>query len=63
MEWISIKDRLPEIHKNVKVKLIDGKEYRCYRSMFYNKFKGEGFKPISFSDVTHWMPLPQPPKQ
>ena len=57
-EWISVKDRLPEE---------DG-YYLCYVESFVfqgshfitllNFYVGEGFGDV----VTHWMPLPEPPK-
>ena len=62
-EWISVKDRLPE--KNRKAVLIAlrwketdigwyDKNDKCWQSEFINSY-GDG-------DVTHWMPLPEPPK-
>lgn len=66
MEWISVKDRLPSIGENVLVydeRFIDISI--GYISDFLNYRKtwivdcGE-----SVSDtVTHWMPLPEPPKE
>ena len=63
-EWISVKDRLPEINIGVLV----------YTPRFKNTFevfyKGDGKWEIASyrggeilnDEVTHWMPLPQPPK-
>ena len=62
-EWISVKDRLPE----------EGDRYLCrvksfafpgsfYQSLLrYDKY---GFQDggVYEEGVTHWMPLPQPPK-
>ena len=58
-EWISVEDRLPKKHETVLV---------CSR--------GENYSVISIdclcssgkwydqdTDVTHWMPLPQPPQE
>lgn len=64
VKWISVKDRLPEI---------DG-DYLCYvkndvpyisnvQVIEYVEgigFSWEGYEPDE--DVTHWMPLPEPPK-
>ncbi len=69
MEWISIKDRLPE---EVKLVLVSNNESKhkedhwvcCgqinYSGGWFNQFQD------SISDIqiypTHWMPLPEPPK-
>lgn len=66
MEWISVKDRLPSIDENVLVYDNCFKDVSIgYISDFLNYRKtwitdcGE-----SVSDtVTHWMPLPEPPKE
>ena len=63
--WISVKDRLPE----------DAMLYLCFGEIWYNKniqqqfirvveyknckFRCD-FNPCAY--VTHWMPLPEPPK-
>ena len=63
MEWISVKDRLPEN---------EGK-YLCWdvpysSSTSYPTFghfqDGKFYMHIAddWSNVTHWMPLPEPPK-
>lgn len=59
--WISVKNGLPEDHKDLLI--WDG--YIRRRGFFeHNKFfineSGE-FKDISYP-ITHWMPLPNPPK-
>jgi hypothetical protein len=59
-EWISVKDRLPE-------KFVDVLSYCDHNASFqidcvdekgkwYSEYKYSGYT------VTHWMPLPQPPK-
>lgn len=59
--WVSVKDRLPEKFKEVIV---------TNRYIFIAKFDGEdwivsggffGIRPIY--GVTHWQPLPEPPKE
>jgi hypothetical protein len=70
MEWISVKDRLPETYDLVLMTNIESKHLEdhwvCAGSMnrkkvWYNQFQDNN------SDcsvrVTHWMPLPEPPKQ
>lgn len=67
-EWISVKDRLPEVPKGRVAQVSrtvvcycdDGYVYGFY---WYSKRKWllesvYGFRPIN---VTHWMPLPDPP--
>ena len=62
-KWISVKDRLPK--KNREAVLIAlhweqtdigwyNKENRCWQSEFINSYDD--------GEVTHWMPLPKPPK-
>ena len=60
-EWISVKDRLPESGKEgVLIGLRWGEvdigwcEDDRWRSEFVNEYED--------GEVTHWMPLPQPPK-
>lgn len=66
-EWISIKDRLPEIDERVLIyKPKAGKKiitsHRCYTernagngALFFNESKYYG------GTATHWKPLPKPP--
>ncbi len=55
-EWISVKDRLPE----------QGEEAICIAAdgdMMIGKYTEWGWMfPCYFEDLTHWMPIPQPPK-
>ena len=67
--WISVKDRLPDIDKyygdcmySADVFVYDGSRrgegYYCHKTnMWHNSFDEEIIK------VTHWMPLPEPPKE
>lgn len=66
-EWISVNDRLPEIPKNYPncaikeifflVALESGAVLSC--SFDFDKMRWHP----TFSAVTHWMPLPEPPKE
>ena len=55
-EWVSVKDRLPE----------QGEEAICIAAdgdMMSGKYTEWGWMfPCYFEDLTHWMPIPQPPK-
>lgn len=62
MQWISVKDRLPEG---------DGKYLCCTRlgacvickfMIFGNGTRWSTFGSVANS-ITHWMPLPEPPKE
>ena len=55
--WISIKDRLPEAGSYVLVYLDFGYGY----SITTNSYIKSGFVTCE-KEVTHWMPLPEPPK-
>lgn len=57
-EWISVAERLPEEHD--RFLLIDDEGY-----MFTASWCGDSgwFMPICHGNaITHWMPLPEPPK-
>ena len=68
MEWISVKDRLPETTKIVDIysgERITGCQYHDYpkEEGNYKHFHClRGRYDIKVEDVTHWMPLPEPPK-
>lgn len=55
--WISVTERLPKKPTKCLVYTKRG-EYDGYEITYYN----EGFY-LQYSDVTHWMPLPEPPKE
>ena len=58
-QWISVKDRLPEDQEEVLV-------CTCSKNGIRNIDKGymaiDHFIHRGRAEVTHWMPLPQPPK-
>ena len=63
-EWISVKDRLPETGERVltfdKWGHIRDRELFMFKSGFIC-FRPDGLVPVK--DITHWMPLPEPPKE
>ena len=63
-EWISVKDRLPEIGECVltldKWGHIRDRELFMFKSGFIC-FRPDGLVPVK--DITHWMPLLLPPKE
>lgn len=71
-EWISVEDRLPEDYGNYLGACIDGEVTEvtfipntnaAYRGLHWSTCDADGFKWLTNDDVTHWMPLPEPPKE
>lgn len=67
-QWISVKDRLPE-EDNEYLAVVDGvimevgytpkqKGLICV----WSTCDADGFKPLPDDAVTHWIPMPEPPK-
>lgn len=62
-EWISVKERLPEKKRRVMVYTTQGM-YRLGVFSFVGKEGAVWFKcDRSCITCTHWMPLPEPPKE
>lgn len=58
-EWISVKDRLPDSEMDI---LVYEKNIGPYgMSMSVISYDPKMFDPY-WNNVTHWMPLPEPPK-
>lgn len=64
-EWISVKDRLPEQFVSVIVYMPNEKPfptvhegYLADNGKWYSAHCMRGIK-----EITHWMPLPEPPKE
>lgn len=64
--WISVEDRLPEINvdvnicdskNNVSTGCLSSRTTRERRLLWSTRHRG------SKTDITHWMPLPEPPKE
>lgn len=66
MGWISVEDRLPneldyvDVLINAKRRVVDV-DYCGSDGWWYWK-PGVGWKEIK-NNITHWMPLPEPPEQ
>lgn len=63
-EWISVKDMLPEDGEYV-VCIAKRNPFSRFMPMVARIEKNGWVNPITeqyISDVTHWMPIPQPPK-
>ena len=63
-EWISVKDRLPEAGGYV-VCIAKRNPFSRFMPMVARIEKNGWANPITdqyISEVTHWMPIPQPPK-
>jgi hypothetical protein len=60
-EWISVKDRLPEANSHVLVYPARGKEYQVW----FFAANGAWYDECGWCarGITHWMPLPEPPKE
>lgn len=76
MKWISVKDKLPEtIDKgyvnNVRILVCWGKEKENVAEAKFEKviIRGKSVSRFIWNDrilpwkATHWMPLPEPPKE
>jgi hypothetical protein len=63
--WISVEDRLPELHESViisKPSDFPDKVYVGWLSENGRWFEEDGPGGIADVEVCHWMPLPDPPK-
>ena len=62
-EWVDVKDRLPEEKVNC---IVHYKHAYCnndgYWAIGFCFYDGEKFQFEQAYKVTHWMPMPQPPK-
>lgn len=68
MEWISVKDRLPETGNDVLIvrtnpSFTTSGYMHHYGHWVITNLRGSSYKESPLHKVTHWMPLPQPPQQ
>lgn len=69
-EWISVKDKMPPRHEDVWCYNADGYSFEgrvCYgmHAPFFTYPRGDGNASNtapSWINVTHWRPMPEPPK-
>ncbi len=61
-EWISVKDRLPEAGTKALCYLKRGEYWTAVWDDCGDDLWSDGEAWCSNGEVTHWMPLPQPPK-
>ena len=67
-KWISVEERLPELEEEVLVCDIDNdRNYKDVWSLEDDEdggvvWAGKNGEWYSLDEVTHWMPLPEPPK-
>ncbi len=60
-QWISVKDRLPENGKKVLVYCKENKnDYEI--GAYSDTYMGFFVRQTWYENITHWMPLPEPPK-
>lgn len=61
-EWISVKDKLPETEGEVLAVLF-GRVYMVWYLAAKKQFETPNGFVWDNKTVTHWMPLPEPPKE
>lgn len=63
MEWISVKDRLPQKYSNVLIYTSFGYVTNGMWVPYKNIFVYDRGYELEKDEVTHWMPLPEPPEE
>lgn len=66
MKWISVEERLPELNQGVliyfKGYITGGHIIKVDHLIKYHNNPAEWKYTQGLSKITHWMPLPEPPK-
>ena len=63
-EWISVKDRLPEPFVSVLGYCPDEEPLPTVHEVYMNGFgQWRSAQVYGMGNVTHWMPMPEPPKE
>jgi len=64
-EWISVKERLPEVFKDVLIANKRGKHYDISKGWWTGTYFDRPARGVyrRYKNVTHWMPIPEPPKE
>lgn len=62
-DWISVEDRLPDVVSDRVIACFNGVVGELYYSNLSNRFFSLIVPDIDQTKVTHWQPLPSPPKQ
>lgn len=63
MQWINVKDKLPDIGQRVLVYQKDGVQGGNEIDIEYRQCEDFWSDQGIISGITHWMPLPEIPKQ
>lgn len=64
-DWISVKDKKRPLLGTLVIVCLQDEKTRRVRTSYYDKYKGVEIWsdiPVGF-EVTHWIPLPEPPKE
>lgn len=61
-DWISVKERLPDINDEYIVFTEDAEVFICEYLPSVNQWWDRDAS-IIYGRITHWMPLPDPPKE
>jgi hypothetical protein len=59
--WVSVEERLPEVGTDVIG--YSEKKDRCFVVAYSDTYKSFFSGQFTNDDITHWMPLPLPPKE
>lgn len=63
-EWINVEDMLPDLGQNVLTVGPKGSmETTYYRGLLHVRRDKWRWKHNGVKTITHWMPLPEPPKE